>query len=74
MKKLLCIVVIFCCCTSVVFADELQGLSLQEGEKVQLQTREMSALGIPEEQTQNMLQQMVKNRFTEQNMAQLGRW
>jgi hypothetical protein len=69
MKTFAWIVVILCCCTSVAFADEWQGLSLQARENVQLQTREMSALGIPEAQAQTMLTLMVRNRFAEKNMV-----
>ena len=71
MKKLVCIAVALCCWTSVTFAlaDEWQGLSLQAREKVQVQTGEMSALGIPEAQAQTMLTLMVRNNFAEQNMV-----
>ena len=71
MKKFACIAVALCCWTSVTFAfaDEWQGLSLQARENVQVQTREMSALGIPEAQAQIMLTLMVRNNFAEQNMV-----
>jgi len=75
MKKLIRMVVLLCCAMAVspAFADEREGLSLQARESVQLQVREMSALGIPEMEARKMLTEMVRNRFTEQNMVQARR-
>ena len=68
MKNLLSIALILCSSTAIAFADEWQGLSEQEQARVKLQTREMSALGVPEIPAQDMLRQMIRNRFQEQNM------
>ena len=69
MKKISLIISILFCLTSLVFADESEGLSQQARESVEQQTREMSALGIPEAQAQKMLTQMVQNRFQKQNIV-----
>lgn len=52
---------------ATVLADESVPLSQQTLQRVEQQTREMSALGIPESQAQEMLTRMVQNRFQEQN-------
>jgi len=67
MKKTILIISILFCFTSLAFADQSEGLSQQAMESVEQQTREMSALGIPEAQAQKMLTQMVQNRFQKQN-------
>ena len=69
MKKISLIISVLFCLTSLVFADESEGLSQQAMETVEQQTREMSALGIPEAQAQKMLTQMVRNRFQKQNIV-----
>ncbi len=67
MRKTILIITILFCFTSLAFAGESEGLSQQAMESVEQQTREMSALGIPEAQAQKMLTQMVQNRFQKQN-------
>ncbi|MBB5347292.1 hypothetical protein JWG42_14900 [Desulfoprunum benzoelyticum] len=71
MNKLLYLLVVLCGVLAVppAFADEWEGLTLQERERVQLQSREMSELGIPETPARQMLITMHRNRFSEQNMA-----
>ncbi len=69
MKKICLIIAILFCLTSLVSADESDGLSQQAKESVEQQTRAMSALGIPEAQAQKMLTQMVRNRFQKQNIV-----
>ncbi len=69
MKKISLIFLVLCCLTSLVFADEPEGLSQQARESVEQQTREMSALGIPDAQAQKMLTQMIQNRFEKQNIV-----
>ena len=67
MKNIILIISILFCFTSLAIAGESEGLSQQDMESVQQQTREMSSLGIPEAQAQKMLTQMVQNRFEKQN-------
>ena len=69
MKIIGLIISVLFCLTTLVFADESEGLSRQAMESVAQQTREMSALGIPDAQAQKMLTQMVQNRFQKQNIV-----
>jgi hypothetical protein len=68
MKKVRLITLMLSLLAATVSADESSvPLSQQTLQRVQQQTREMSALGIPESQEQEMLTRMVQNRFQEQN-------
>jgi hypothetical protein len=68
MKKHGCLIMsIVFCLHRWPIADDSEGLSQQAMESVAQQTREMSALGIPQAQAQKMLTQMVQNRFQKQN-------
>ncbi|BBO68307.1 hypothetical protein DSCA_22370 [Desulfosarcina alkanivorans] len=67
MKRTWLIVFIAWSFTATAIAAESEGLSQQAMESVQQQTREMSALGVPQAQAQEMLTQMVKNQFQKQN-------
>jgi hypothetical protein len=67
MKRTWLIVFIVLFFTATAIAGESEGLSQQAMESVAQQTREMSALGIPQAQAQKMLTQMVQNRFEKQN-------
>ena len=69
MKIIGLIMSVLFCLTSLVFADEPEGLSQQARESVEQQTREMSALGIPKAQAQKMLTLMNQNRFEKQNIV-----
>ena len=69
MKNISLIISVLFCLTSLVFADEPEGLSQQARESVEQQTREMSALGIPKAQAQKMLTLMNQNRFEKQNIV-----
>lgn len=73
MKRIVCIVGVVLCCVSLAYADEWEGLSLQAKERIQLQARQMSEAGIPEEQAQTMLLMMLRNRFEEQTMIRARR-
>jgi hypothetical protein len=68
---ILFIVVFF---TATAIAGESEGLSQQAMESVQQQTREMSALGIPEAQAQKMLTQMVQIDFRNKTGFAPSRW
>lgn len=67
MKKVVLIVFVLFYFVSSALTEESQVLSQQAMESVQQQTREMSALGIPEAQARKMLTLMIQNRFQEQN-------
>ena len=67
MKRTWLIFLIVLFFTATAIAGESEGLSQQAMQSVAQQTREMSALGIPEAQAQKMLTQMVQNRFQKQN-------
>ena len=54
---------------SMAVAAESQGLSQEAADRVQQQTAEMSALGIPEAQAKKMLTLMVENHFEERNVV-----
>lgn len=73
MKRIVCIVGVVLCCASLGYADEWEGLSLQAKERIQLQARQMSEAGIPEEQARTMLLMMLRNRFEEQTMVRARR-
>ncbi|KAB2889059.1 MAG: hypothetical protein F9K32_14190 [Desulfobulbaceae bacterium] len=73
MKRIMCIVGVVLCCASLGYADEWEGLSLQAKERIQLQARQMSEAGIPEEQARTMLLMMLRNRFEEQTMIRARR-
>lgn len=67
MKTIRFFLTILCCCTAMAYAAEPVSLPDQALEAVQQQAREMSALGISQDQAQKMLTQMVRNRFQEQS-------
>jgi len=67
MKKIWLVVLMSCLLAGTVLADEPVSLSQQAMQSVQQQSREMSSVGIPEAQAQQMLTQMVQNQFQEQN-------
>lgn len=67
MKKICLVVLMLGLFAATVLADEPVPLSQQAMQSVQQQSREMSAVGIPEAQAQKMLTQMVQNRFQERN-------
>jgi len=67
MKKIWLVVLMSCLLAGTVLADEPVPLSQQAMQSVQQQSREMSSVGIPEAQAQQMLTQMVQNQFQEQN-------
>lgn len=73
MKNFICIIVILFNLSSVALAVEWQGLTALEKENVRLRAREMNSFGIPEAESQEMLTQMVKNRFEEQSMIRASR-
>jgi len=67
MKKIWLVLLMLGLFAATVLADEPVPLSQQAMQSVQQQSREMSAVGIPEAQAQKMLTRMVQNRFQEQN-------
>jgi uncharacterized protein YoaH (UPF0181 family) len=69
MKSIAAIIAVVCvfCLVPPAFADDAPGLSEQARQSVELQVREMSAQGVPEAQAREMLTQMVRSRFQEQN-------
>jgi len=67
MKKICLVVWMLGLFATTVLADGTFPLSQQAMQSVQQQSREMSAVGIPEAQAQKMLTRMVENRFQEQN-------
>ncbi len=69
MKRLSLIISVLFCLISAASADESEGLSQQARENIAQQTREMTALGIPEAQARKMLTQMVHHRFQQQDIV-----
>ena len=70
MKHLIAVLVVLFVCVSPAWADDLQGLSVQEREQVQREVREMSAVGVPEAQARAMFAAMVSNRYSAQSREQ----
>ena len=70
MKHLIAVLVVLLVCVSPAWADDLQGLSVQEREQVQREVREMSAVGVPEAQARAMFAAMVSNRYSAQSREQ----
>jgi hypothetical protein len=55
------------CLSSAATADESRTIPQRTMTRVQQQTREMQAVGVPEAQAGKMLRQMVQNRYTERS-------
>ena len=64
MKHLTAVLIVLFVSVSLAWADDLQGLSVQDRDRVQREVREMSAVGVPEAQARAMLAAMARNRFS----------
>ena len=70
MKHLIAVLIVLFVSVFPAWADDLQGLSVQDRDRVQREVREMSAVGVPAAQARTMLAAMARNRFSAQSREQ----